>query len=63
MSKRMKEDTTAYLAKIKTYARRAQIRSGAIDGLLERDSKAIRPEVKALIEAALAIRLGALARP
>ncbi len=63
MRKRMNEDPAAYLARMKSQARRAQIRSGAIEGLFERDSKAIRPEVKAIIEAALADRSKALARP
>jgi hypothetical protein len=61
MRKRMNEDPAAYLARTKNQARRAQIRSGAIDGLFERRGNAIRPEVKALIEAALADRSEALA--
>ena len=61
MRKRMNEDPAAYLARTKSQVRRAQIRSGAIDGLFERGGKAIRPEVKALIEAALADRSEALA--
>jgi hypothetical protein len=63
MRKRLNDDPAAYVAKKKRQARVAGIRSGAIDGLFERDSKLLRPEVKALIEAALVERSEALARP
>jgi hypothetical protein len=38
-------------------ARCQHIRSGAIPGLLERDSKVIRPEIRAIIDEALAKRV------
>jgi cation transport ATPase len=43
-------------------ARGAGIRSGALNGLFERDSKIIRPEVRALIDAELANRYPASGR-
>ena len=46
--------TPEALAAKRAYAARGQqIMSGAVPGLFERDAKVIRPEVRALIEAAL----------
>jgi hypothetical protein len=46
--------TPEALAAKRAYTARGQhVKSGAVPGLFERDAKVIRPEVRALIEAAL----------
>jgi hypothetical protein len=53
MRNRPHEDEATRLAKARRRLRSDQIRAGVLPGLLEKGTKKIRPEIKALIDAAL----------
>jgi hypothetical protein len=56
MRKKPYEDEATRLAKATRRFRSRQIREGVVQGLLEKGTRTIRPDIRALIDAALAER-------